>query len=294
MIHFPVIPSKLLLFGEHSVLVGLPAVTLPLWDFTSRLKFSGSGKQEMQSGLMLKEFARYLQQENDFKKAIDVDKLIDLINQGLYLDSDIPAGYGLGSSANVCVAVYKAFNFGISVDTAYLKDFYGKMESYYHGKSSGIDPLVVHAEKPLMVNSSGIGFLNDDVRFPEGMNIYLLNSGIPRNAADMVNTFRQLYEDADYRKNFHRHYQPALEKITNTILNGERVSYGMLRELSFRQLQFFRKMIPESLLNIWQQHLSDDTAYFKILGAGGGGFFLVFSMNGYKEIDGYNLIRVNL
>jgi hypothetical protein len=68
----------------------------------------------------------------------------------------------------------------------------------------------------------------------------------------------------------------------------------MLRELSHQQLHFFRRMIPDGLVPLWQQHLSDETAYFKILGAGGGGFFLVFSRNEYKEMGGYSMISINL
>lgn len=295
MAPFPVIPAKLLLFGEHSVLLGMPAITLPLWDFTSRLKLAGNEKLAMQSGFFLKKFAEYLQQQRGLNKVIDLERMVHLIdNEGLYLDSEVPAGYGLGSSAGVCVAVYKAFYTGAFMETSPLKEFYGRMESYFHGISSGMDPLVIHTEKPLLVKNSGVEFLKENIRLPEGMHLYLLNSGIPRNAINMVNAFRELYELAEYKSTFHRYYEPALHRIINSVADGEGLSNGMLRELSHQQLHFFRRMIPDGLVPLWQQHLSDETAYFKILGAGGGGFFLVFSRNEYKEMGGYSMISINL
>lgn len=298
MDYFPVIPAKLLLFGEHSVLLGSPAITLPLWDFTAKLAFPHVEftPTMQESNLHLRKFLTYLQQNRElFEQHIHLAKLQNALESKLYLESDIPSGYGLGSSASVCVAVYKAFGKSDIQDINDLKLLYSQLESFFHGKSSGIDPLAIHTQRPVIVHHDSIEFLPDTVPLvsPE-IKIYLLDSHIVRNAGDMISGFQDAYRNTDFKKDYQANYLPVLEIIKNTATNHETLTWELLEELSRQQLVFFRKLIPDSVYSVWRQTLKTGQACFKILGAGGGGYFLIFSKEEFTGAGEFGLRRIRI
>ena len=87
----------------------------------------------------------------------------DLAN-GLYFDSSIPQGYGIGSSGALVAAVYDRYaNSKITIlenltrdKLLKLKQIFGLMESFFHGKSSGLDPLNSFLSLPILIHSKDI------------------------------------------------------------------------------------------------------------------------------------------
>ncbi|WP_436570317.1 GHMP family kinase ATP-binding protein, partial [Klebsiella pneumoniae] len=78
-------------------------------------------------------------------------KLSRELDKGLFFRSDIPQGFGLGSSGALVAAIFlryldKAGDFKdelkhLTMDRIQnLKSYLGALEGYFHGKSSGIDP----------------------------------------------------------------------------------------------------------------------------------------------------------
>ena len=71
------------------------------------------------------------------------------MKDGLYFDSSIPQGYGVGSSGALVAAIYDKYaSDKITVlenltrdKLLKLKSIFSMMESFFHGKSSGLDPL---------------------------------------------------------------------------------------------------------------------------------------------------------
>ena len=79
----------------------------------------------------------------------------------MFFDSSIPQGYGVGSSGALVAAVYDKYAFGkITVlenltkeKLLHLKAVFSLMESFFHGKSSGLDPLNSYLSLPILINS---------------------------------------------------------------------------------------------------------------------------------------------
>ena len=79
----------------------------------------------------------------------DLEALNKDVADGMYFDSSIPQGYGVGSSGALVAAIYDKYTIEkITVlenltreKLLKLKTIFGKMESFFHGKSSGLDPL---------------------------------------------------------------------------------------------------------------------------------------------------------
>jgi mevalonate kinase len=290
------VPSKLLLFGEHSVLMGSPAVILPLWKFPARLRIPDKSQIEFHrnSNEQLKLFFEFIAAHPHwFEGHIHLKPFMEGLKKGLHLESLIPVGYGLGSSASVCVAVYKVFGKTNMKDLNQLKIFYSRLESFFHGKSSGLDPVAVHMNKPILVDGAKIQMIEHEQRFiGESIHTYLLDSGISRNSSDMIEIFQTELQNEAFKQSFQKEYVPVLQNIRESILREEPVGWELLKAVSVQQLTYFRKLIPEPVYATWKQSISDKNTCIKLLGAGGGGYFLVFSKKELSELDGFKLIEI--
>lgn len=289
---FEAVPSKLLLFGEYSILAGSRAITLPLWDYSAKLILpERKSFSNRDSNQQLTKFVNFLNQSDYFKKHLNLQELAYSTREGLYLESNIPIGYGLGSSAGLCVAIYKAFGISGLIEPLELKEYYSHMESFFHGKSSGLDPLTIHTEKALLANNNSISFLSASL-LPKNIHLYLLDSGILRNTAQLITGFKQMLEQPDYKHTFEFSYLPILNEVIEGLSHQKNDFWSHLKKLSEMQLKIFENMIPDMIRPIWKKSLQTEDMCIKILGAGGGGFFLLFSKVELNEIEGFKLKRV--
>jgi mevalonate kinase len=296
--HFEKIPAKLLIFGEYTILLGAPAVTMPLWEFSSRLKLPTgfNTTASIASNRFLQLFSNYLVENKPlFENYLDLKSLGEAISNGLYLESDIPYGFGIGSSGNVCVAIFSAFKKKDVDDLSELKSLYGQMESYFHGKSSGIDPLAIHTAKPMMIQNGEISFFPDDkIAIPNNIHLYLLNSAIPRSSESFIEYFLQQIENTNVKNTVEDDYLPLLRSIIEDLSKSNPLNWNSLKKLSVMQFSLFRKMIPDMLIETWEEVNNNPKTCIKLLGAGGGGFFLVFAKKPLTQISGFKLHKINL
>src|SRR5690606_7039070 len=146
----------------------------------------------------LRRFASYLEDLQNEQEAVvnfDIETLKADIESGLYFDSSIPQGYGVGSSGALVAAIYDQYaNDKITVlenltreKLLQLKNIFGKMESFFHGKSSGLDPLNSYLSIPILINSAdNIEATGIPSQKSEGKNaVFLIDSGIIGETAPM-------------------------------------------------------------------------------------------------------------
>ena len=107
------------------------------------------------------EFIEYLK-INGKNLSLDWLKINKDINDNLFFKSNIPQGYGLGSSGALVVAAFynRYAKKKISLQQKLtknklqkLKNIFSKMESHFHGESSGIDPLNCYLGLPILIKS---------------------------------------------------------------------------------------------------------------------------------------------
>lgn len=147
--------SKLILIGEHSVVYGEPAIALPfpLIGVEAKLEYFPGDiylKSDLYEG-PIDEAPRLLL---GIVSAIEYTlKELNLPNKNLLIkvESTIPPGKGLGSSAAVATAVVKAL-FAYSGET-YTKqqilEYANIAETHAHGSPSGIDSVTVNSAEPV-------------------------------------------------------------------------------------------------------------------------------------------------
>jgi mevalonate kinase len=269
--------SKVLLLGEYSMIFDSSALLIPLQMFSAEWIFDETRQDEklLYSNRELHRFCQYLDHEESLKKAIDTDSFARDLTNGLALASNVPMGYGLGSSGTVVAAVYDRYAKEKSDDFLELKGLFARMESFYHGSSSGIDPIACYTGKPFRISADKIVILPDEF-ICKDIHICLIDTKIAKNTKPLVEYFKQQREDASFLQAFQSEYLPYVVSCMDTLTEGNMDEFFVsVKQLSKAQLRFFRPMIPDSFIPLFAMN-HDFRFAVKLLGAGGGGYMLGF------------------
>ncbi|MBT0527283.1 mevalonate kinase family protein [Riemerella anatipestifer] len=297
----PLFYAKILLFGEYGIIENSQGLTLPYSFYKGTLKFSDlSSDFERQSNQSLLKYTDYLQSlalPKDFE--LNVSELKKDINKGLFFDSNIPQGYGVGSSGALVAAIFERYSLKkynpehiSKEDLKQLKKVFGELESYFHGKSSGIDPLICYMNLPILIeNKENV----DRVSIPKEQQgkgaIFLIDSGVVGETGPMVQIFFEKLKQEGFRKTlkeeFIRYNNACIEAFLKKDMNP---FFKNLRKLSLWAYENFRPMIPEGIFNVWKKGLDTNTYYLKLCGSGGGGYILGFTQDydkAEKMLEGF-------
>jgi mevalonate kinase len=276
--------GKVLLFGEYGIIKGSMGLAVPLSNYNGKLK-KAVDHNSVQSGLRLDEFCGYLEGSSILSKELDLVSFSKDIQEGQYFDSNIPHGYGVGSSGALCAAVYAKYGHSFSRKDFYsndelkfLKDMMALMESFYHGSSSGMDCLISLIDKPLLIEGRNNFSLIPKPNLGKFGKFYLLDSGKSRKTSSLVHDFLSQYgSDKHYKKQVDE-FVTLTNKLINHFSNSDAEEFDRaLIEFSKVQLKCFSNMIPEKIRELWLNGLETKNYTMKLCGAGGGGFFLVYT-----------------
>lgn len=288
----PLFYSKILLFGEYGIIKDSKGLSIPYNFYNGALKLDGNTSAEaIRSNENLNRFAAHLaslQTEQPELVQFDLAALKADIAQGMYFDSSIPQGYGVGSSGALVAAVYDKYAKNkITVlenltreKLLQLKKIFGQMESFFHGKSSGLDPLNSYLSIPILINSQdNIEATGIPTQSLTGKGaVFLLDSGIVGETAPMVNIFMENLKDQGFRSMLKNQFVKYTDACVENFLGGDLKSlFSNTKKLSKVVLNHFKPMIPEEFHGIWQKGIDTNDYYLKLCGSGGGGYILGFT-----------------
>lgn len=288
----PLFYSKILLFGEYGIIKDSKGLSIPYNFYNGALKIDAHKTPSThKSNENLKRFLKYLedlQQREPGLVSFDLERLKQDIEQGLYFDSSIPQGYGVGSSGALVAAIYDKYaNDKITVlenltrdKLLQLKGIFAEMESFFHGKSSGLDPLNSYLSLPILINSK------DNIE-PAGIPsqtesgkgaVFLLDSGSTGETAPMVQIFMENMKQEGFRKMLKNQFVKHTDACVEDFLNGDVKSlFGNIKQLSKVVLENFKPMIPKEFHKLWKKGIDSNAYYLKLCGSGGGGYMLGFT-----------------
>ena len=272
--------SKILLFGEYGIIKNSKALVIPYKKYYGSLKFSSKlDNVQKDSNINLKQLSKYIKNNEFVSNKINTLKLDSDIENGLYFESTIPESYGLGSSGAVVAAIYESYKQEVGVDLEIndLKLILSNIESFFHGKSSGIDPLSCYVQKPLLVESKNS--INTIDIPPQNINskrtLFLLDTECKGNTQGLVEIFLNKLRRKDFEVFFENEFAVATNNsITNFLERKYEDFENNFIELSKKTFNNFQEMIPINYKNLWMDGIEKKDYYLKLCGSGGGGFLI--------------------
>ncbi|MAP55324.1 mevalonate kinase [Altibacter sp.] len=303
----PLFYSKILLFGEYGIIKDSKGLSIPYNFYKGALKIDESKTVATHgSNQSLKRFTDYLaklQEEKPNLVTFDIEALQEDVAKGLYFDSSIPQGYGVGSSGALVAAIYDKYAFEkITVlenltreKLLQLKGIFSEMESFFHGKSSGLDPLNSYLSLPILINSqdsiepAGIPSQTENGKGA----VFLLDSGSTGETAPMVQIFMENMKQEGFRNMLKDQFVKHTDACVEDFLQGDVKSlFGNIKQLSKVVLDNFKPMIPKQFHALWKKGIETNAYYLKLCGSGGGGYMLGFTEDidkARKALKDYNL-----
>ena len=290
--------SKILLFGEYGIIKNSKGLAIPYNFYKGTLKTlaecepNGQKREDAhKSNEALKAFASHLETLTNEPSPIvrfNIEKLNADIADGMYFDSSIPQGYGVGSSGALVAAIYSEYAIDpinamenlTREQLLQLKAIFGRMESFFHGTSSGLDPLNSYLSLPILINShDNIEPTGIPTQTPDGKGaVFLLDSGIIGETAPMVRIFMENMKNEAFQKMLKEEFIKYTDACIDDFLKGRFKSlFGNIKSLSSIVLNHFKPMIPKEFHTLWKQGIDTGDYFLKLCGSGGGGYILGFT-----------------
>ncbi len=249
--------AKLILFGEHSVVYGYPAIAVPLKELRLEVDIS---KSKSDSGLQTRQ-----------KKALIVARQMLRISgrHKVKIMSKIPMAAGLGSSAALCVAILKALCklHKMKCSTQLISDVAFEMERIFHNNPSGIDTTVIVKEKPVYFQK---GKKIQILKIKKPFKIAILNAGRRASTSEIVaRVAKEAAKNPRYGQLFHNMGRIA-NKAKGHLEKGENSKLPALVNLNQTYLNGIG--VSTKKIDLLVKQIKQKGGAAKISGAGKGGF----------------------
>lgn len=270
-------PGKIILFGEHAVVYGRPALAVPVTQVHVRAHILDSSR----TGIWIDAPDVNLHAElstlsSDHPIASVINNLLFLSHVSPFPDleiritSTIPVGSGLGSGAAVTVALARALatHLGYSMTDEDINAFAYEIEKLHHGTPSGIDNTVVTYARPVYFVK---GHPIETFIAGEPFTIVIADTGISAPTKESVGDVRKLWE-ADQKQ-----WERVFDEIADISFAARRVieegwikMLGVLMDENHALLQQMTVSSPE-LDNLVEAARKAGALGAKLSGGGRGG-----------------------
>jgi mevalonate kinase len=287
-------PGKILLFGEYTIVLGSKALVLPFRKFSGRLEMPEEEDDVVHPGIMpakpgawrsnegllgLLQYLEKLNADGELQEGFDLARFTEQVIGGLHFRSTIPEAYGAGSSGSLVAAIYDEFGLKRSQfdphDFPKLREALAQLESYYHGTSSGIDPLCCYLNKPILFDGDMVYPVNVPTSMP-GSGFFLLDTG-SSGIGPMIDYFKSRMQDPDFSDMIHNRFIPLVERSIDLLLDTDSRLTTSLQKLSELEYENFGRMIPQEFHRIWKNGLQTGIYSLKLCGSSGGGYIIGYS-----------------
>ncbi len=140
------VPAKWVLTGEHAVLRGKTALAFPHDTVSLKLTYTNQEKFSITANPFQPQIRALIGRALDYL-GLPADKFE---NGEIDIQSRIPIGGGLGSSAALCVAISRLVLWKTGAPLEKWGDLATHLEDLFHGKSSGMDVQVIVESQPIL------------------------------------------------------------------------------------------------------------------------------------------------
>ena len=237
-------PGKIILFGEHAVVYGRPALAVPVTQVRADVDVTVSPRAGIwisSPGVDLDAELNTLPSDHPIAAVIHnflfLARVSPFPKLAIHISSTIPVASGLGSGAAVTVALTRALashlNFPMSNEE--VNTFAYEIEKIHHGTPSGIDNTVVtYAEPVYFVRGQPI----EVFKVGQPFTIVIGDTGIRAPTKESVADVRKLWEanPPQWELIFDR-VGAIAQKARKAIERGDRTELGKLMDQNHNLLQ---------------------------------------------------------
>ncbi|MGD8621507.1 MAG: mevalonate kinase [Anaerolineales bacterium] len=276
-------PGKIILFGEHAVVYGRPAIAVPLPSIRATVEVDALPPKD-RSGILIQSPALDLSfllsevgSENPLGLAVHLTlqtlQVTYPANMRITIRSDIPLSAGLGSGAAVTVAMVRAIcrHFSRSLGDEQISKIAYEVEKLHHGTPSGVDNTVISYEMPVYFQR---GKPVERFSIHKPISIVMGHSGESSSTAQVVGQVRKSWESnrSGYESTF-----DSIGRITDlayaALKRGDLELLGPLMDQNQMHLEALG-VSNKKLDHLIVSAKKAGAAGAKLSGAGQGGFMI--------------------
>jgi len=270
-------PGKIILFGEHAVVYGRPALAVPVTQVHADVEIAdrdSAGVWIDAPDIDLYSELNTLSSDHPIAAVIHnlffLSRISPFPNLNIHITSTIPVASGLGSGAAVTVALTRALSQHINypMDNEQINAFAYEIEKIHHGTPSGIDNTVVTYAKPVYFVK---GQTIETFHAAQPFTIVIGNTGVSAPTKESVGDVRKLWEAnrAKWEKVFDD-VGTIANAARDAIERGKRKDLGALMNQNHALLQELTVSSPE-LDRLVSAAISAGALGAKMSGGGRGG-----------------------
>lgn len=212
-------PAKVILFGEHAVVYGQPAIAAPVSTLRAVATVEPNdpplGYVRVLADDLGQSLSITMSDDVDHALALAARRVIELAGASLpditiRIRSDIPIASGLGSGAAVSTALVRALGLAlqIALDNETVNQIVYDVEKVFHGTPSGIDNTVIVYEQPVyFVRGQAIEAFSP----ASPVDLVVGDTGVTASTKVSVGDVRRLYEGNRAQ------IEPILESIGSVV-----------------------------------------------------------------------------
>ncbi|MHA2088680.1 MAG: mevalonate kinase, partial [Promethearchaeota archaeon] len=279
---------KTILFGEHFVVYGLPAIASALASFTTATVTVSEGngwvvddQRPATIGYKKKKYDEAIQSIQNVISHLSIDTKKQKLE--ITFAGNLFAASGVGASAAQCTSLARALNdeFNLELDDEKINEAAYEGEKAYHGTPSGIDNTASTYGGLIWFVKNLVGGKNtmDLLQSPKKIPLVIANSGITASTTEVVADVRRLKEEnPDKYEGIFTKYKDLAGKAKIALLNGDIIGIGELMNQNHALLQNITVSgdINDKLVGI---SLKNGAIGAKMTGTGRGGLTIALVEN---------------
>ncbi|MFH2020497.1 MAG: mevalonate kinase [archaeon] len=258
--------AKIILFGEHVVVYGRPAIAVPIKELFTEVNLEDSDSTNFETNLQLD-----VSEEQKLNLLISFIKIRLCIknNFRVIISSNIPVKSGFGSSASLSVALIRTFSekLNLNLPIEQINTLAFEAEKIFHGTPSGIDNTVISYERTIFFRDK----VAELIPMHKALNLIIANSGPRPSTKEVVAELREMYSN---NKEKYEQIYDKIEKITSqakqALTNGELTLLGKLMNENHKALQML-ELSSEKLDVMCSDVIKAGAFGAKLSGSGRGG-----------------------
>jgi mevalonate kinase len=282
-------PGKIILFGEHAVVYGRPAIAVPVNKVRARAVVMADPRGRFGEiritapDVGLETSLEELPEDHPIRAAVEgVLSELGIARAPactLRITSTIPISAGMGSGAAVSVAIMRAFSrfLGNPLSNARVSELAFEVEKIHHGTPSGIDNTVITCGMPVYYVR---GQPLETLRLPSPFKIIIGDTGLLSPTALAVGELRRAWQMNQDK------YEAVFDSVAGIVKGArsdiENGNMGEIGPLMYQNHKYLRQMGVSSpeLDRLVEVARSAGAAGAKLSGGGKGGNMIALTNDG--------------